>query len=201
MHLILASTSRYRAALLERLGLHFAAEAPEVDETPLPGEAPVALVERLSLAKANAVAARHEDALVIGSDQLASLDGEILGKPGTEARAMEQLSALSGRTVTFLTGLALVNSASGSHSCLHVATPVRFRKLTPAMIEDYVRREQPLDCAGAFKSEGLGIALFESIGGEDPSALIGLPLMSLCSLLAAEGLPVLGPQAGGRRRG
>ncbi len=192
MHLILASSSRYRASLLERLGLHFAAEAPDVDETAAPGESPVALVERLSLEKARAVAARHEQALVIGSDQLASLDGEILGKPGTEERAIEQLSALSGRTVTFLTGLALVNAASGASACLHVPTPVRFRKLTEAMIVDYVRREQPLDCAGAFKSEGLGIALFESIGGDDPSALIGLPLISLCSLLAAEGVSVLG---------
>ncbi len=192
MHLILASSSRYRASLLERLGLHFAAEAPDVDETAAPGESPVALVERLSLEKARAVAARHEQALVIGSDQLASLDGEILGKPGTEERAIEQLSALSGRTVTFLTGLALVNAASGASACLHVPTPVRFRTLTQPMIVDYVRREQPLDCAGAFKSEGLGIALFESIGGDDPSALIGLPLISLCSLLAAEGVSVLG---------
>jgi septum formation protein len=196
MQLILASTSRYRAELLERLGVHFAAVAPSVDETPLPDERPDALVERLSLAKAHAVAAQSAGALVIGSDQVALANGVILGKPGTEANAIAQLQALSGQEVRFLTGLALLNTENGARHVTHVVTPVRFRKLSPAAIEDYVRREQPLDCAGAFKSEGLGIALFEHIGGGDPTALIGLPLIRLTSLLAAEGFPVLGGSRG-----
>jgi len=192
MQLILASTSRYRAELLERLGVHFAAVAPSVDETPLPDERPEALVERLSLAKARAVAAQSRSAIVIGSDQVALADGVILGKPGTEANAVAQLKGLSGKEVRFLTGLAVVNTDNGARHVTHVVTPVRFRTLSAAEIEDYVRREQPLDCAGAFKSEGLGIALFEHIGGGDPTALIGLPLIRLTSLLAAEGFPVLG---------
>ncbi len=192
MQLILASTSRYRAELLERLGVHFSAAAPDVDETPQPHESPAELVERLATAKAQAVAAHASNALVIGSDQVAVLDAQILGKPGTVPRAVEQLSALSGREVRFLTGLALVNTTTRRTRCLHVETPVRFRELTQAQIVDYVRREQPLDCAGAFKSEGLGIALFTHIGGDDPSALIGLPLIELCSLLAEEGYEVLG---------
>jgi septum formation protein len=196
MKLVLASTSRYRKALLDRLGLPFETMAPEVDETPLPGESPEALVSRLSRAKARAVAARLENALVIGSDQLAAVDGEVLGKPGTEENARAQLARLSGKEVTFLTGLCLARTASGNTSPGEdfqlVETPVRFRQLSQAQIADYVAREQPLDCAGAFKSEGLGIALFERIGGEDPNALIGLPLIALCSMLERAGLPVLG---------
>ena len=191
--LILASTSRYRAELLARLGLPFESAAPDVDETPLPGEPADKLVARLSLAKARAVAARADKgSLLIGSDQVAVLDGTILGKPGTEANAKDQLARLSGRTVRFLTGLCLSNTATGTHQVRVVETPVRFRKLSAAAIADYVQREQPLDCAGSFKSEGLGIALFETIGGTDPNALIGLPLIELCTLLADQGVAILG---------
>ena len=193
MQLILASTSRYRAELLQRLGLSFSPLAPDVDETRLSGETAVELVRRLSLAKAQAVAASSSNALVIGSDQVAVYQDQILGKPGSEANAVTQLQALSGNNVNFLTGLALVNTATGEHQLAVVTTPVHFRKLTAAAIQAYVRREQPLDCAGAFKSEGLGIALFSSIGGEDPSALIGLPLIELCSMLARENFDVLLP--------
>mgnify|MGYP001827887338 CR=1 FL=1 len=192
MKLILASTSPYRRALLERLGLPFDAIAPEVDETPLPGESPDALVARLSRAKSAAVAEKFTDALVIGSDQLAAVGGEILGKPGPEDRAQEQLARLSGKRVTFLTGLCLTDAGTGAQQFELVASPVRFRVLSAAQIADYVAREQPLDCAGAFKSEGLGIALFERIGGEDPNALIGLPLIALCGMLERAGMPVLG---------
>lgn len=198
MKLVLASTSRYRKALLDRLGLPFETMAPEVDESQLPGESPEALVSRLSKAKASAVATRLENALVIGSDQLAAVDGEVLGKPGTEENARAQLARLSGKEVTFLTGLCLARAAAGDAGSEPetdfelVKTPVRFRELSPAQIADYVAREQPLDCAGAFKSEGLGIALFERLGGDDPNALIGLPLIALCSMLERAGLPVLG---------
>jgi septum formation protein len=192
MHLVLASTSPYRRALLERLGLPFTQQAPEVDEQPLPGEAPAALVRRLAAAKARAVAGSSPDALVIGSDQIALLDDQILGKPGTEANAVAQLSSLAGRRALILTGLCVLNTSSGSEHLEVVETPVTFRRLSEAEIRDYVAREQPLDCAGAFKSEGLGIALFESLGGSDPNALVGLPLIALCGMLSAEGLPVLG---------
>lgn len=192
MKLVLASTSPYRRALLERLGLPFEAIAPEVDETPLSGESPEALVSRLSRAKSTAVADGLDDALVIGSDQLAVVEDQILGKPGTEEKAREQLARLSGREVTFLTGLCLTDAASGSQQFELVPTPVQFRALSQAQIADYVAREQPLDCAGAFKSEGLGIALFERLGGNDPNALIGLPLIALCTMLERAGLPVLG---------
>jgi septum formation protein len=191
MHLILASTSRYRAELLERLGIHFSAAAPEVDETRQPDETAHALVERLSLAKARAVAVSSADALVIGSDQVAISGDEILGKPGTVERAVAQLQRLSGQKVQFLTGLALLNTRTGSEHVRLVSTPVTFRQLQQHQIENYVHREMPLDCAGAFKSEGLGIALFEQIGGTDPTALIGLPLIELCTLLQLEGFDVL----------
>jgi len=198
MKLVLASTSRYRKSLLERLGLPFEAIAPEVDETPEPGEPAETLVKRLSEAKAHAVAGQLNDALVIGSDQLAVVDGEILGKPGTETKAREQLARLSGQEVVFLTGLCLARAGSNVASSVAqselvlVETPVRFRQLSAEQIADYVAREQPLDCAGAFKSEGLGIALFERLGGDDPNALIGLPLIELCGMLERAGLPVLG---------
>lgn len=192
MQLILASSSRYRAALLERLGLPFRALAPEVDETPLAGESPRELVARLAASKAEAGARAVSDALVIGSDQVAELDGRILGKPGTVERAQAQLAALSGREVVFHTGLCLFDTRDGSRQQTVVDTPVRFRALTDAQIRDYVARERPLDCAGAFKSEGLGIALFERLGGVDPNALVGLPLIELCTMLQRAGLPVLG---------
>lgn len=192
MQLVLASTSRYRAALLERLGLPFETIAPEVDETPLPGESPRELVTRLSRQKAQAGARGPSHQLIIGSDQVAVLDDQILGKPGTEANARAQLASLSGRRVTFLTGLCLVDTGTGTDQISLVETPVEFRALSTAQIANYVAREQPLDCAGAFKSEGLGIALFKGLGGSDPNALIGLPLIELCSMLEAAGLPVLG---------
>lgn len=190
--LILASTSRYRAELLRKLGLEFTARAPGVDETPQPGEPPEQLVRRLSEAKARAVAAGAGAALVIGSDQIAVCDGRTLGKPGTPERAQEQLAALSGREVVFLTGLCLLDTATDTAQTAVDTTRVRFRSLTAAEIADYVAREQPLDCAGSFKSEGLGIALFEAIQGEDPNALIGLPLIELCRMLRAAGVRVLG---------
>lgn len=190
--LVLASSSRYRAALLERLDLAFRSAAPDVDETPRTGEAPRALVERLARAKAEAVAPAHPGALIIGSDQSASCNGTLLGKPGTAARARAQLRLLSGQRVAFLTGLCLLDAASGHAQASVVETRVRFRALGDAEIDDYVAREQPLDCAGAFKSEGLGIALFEAIEGDDPNALVGLPLIALCQMLRRAGLPVLG---------
>ncbi len=189
---VLASTSRYRAELLERLGIPFATQAPEVDETPEADEPPRALVQRLAVAKATAVAEMRGSGLIIGSDQVAVCGPEILGKPGTEPVARDQLSRLSGREVVFLTGLAVVDAGAGVTLAQVVETPVRFRPLNSEQIAAYVTREQPLDCAGAFKSEGLGIALFEAVGGNDPTALIGLPLIELCSMLGARGYDVLG---------
>ena len=196
MDLVLASTSAYRAQLLTRLGLPFVTAAPDTDETPEPGESPVDLVRRLALAKATSVASHREaPALVIGSDQVAVLGDLILGKPGTVDAACTQLQRLSGQEVMFQTGLCLLNTATGTTHVTNVGTPVRFRQLTDAEIRDYVACEMPLDCAGAFKSEGLGIALFEHIRGDDPNALIGLPLIELCRLLAVEGMPVLGQRS------
>jgi septum formation protein len=190
--LILASTSRYRAELLGKLGLPFTTRAPGVDETRLPDEPPERLVLRLAEAKARAVARAEESALVIGSDQVAICSGEILGKPGTADRAREQLARLAGRDVEFLTSLCLLEPQTGRVHTALARTRVRFRNLEPAEIAAYVERDQPLDCAGSFKSEGLGIALFESIEGPDPNALVGLPLIELCRMLRAEGLNVLG---------
>lgn len=190
--LILASTSRYRAALLGKLGLPFSAQAPEVDETPLPAESADRLVRRLAEAKARAVGATSGPALVIGSDQVAVCNGRILGKPGTEARAREQLSELSGHEVFFLTGLFLLDTTTGDGQIAVDTTRVVFRQLSATEIANYVAREQPVDCAGAFKSEGLGIALFEAIEGKDPNALIGLPLIDLCGMLRNAGVSVLG---------
>lgn len=195
MQLILASTSRYRAELLSRLDLPFTTSAPEVDETPQADESARDLVARLSLAKAQAGAENRtgeDDALVIGSDQVALLGSRILGKPGTSESAIAQLEALSGNTVNFLTGLALVDTRDQTYQTAVITTPVNFRRLSTAQIADYVAREQPLDCAGAFKSEALGVAMFSSMGGEDPTALIGLPLIELCSMLERAGHPVLG---------
>lgn len=197
--LILASSSRYRADLLRRLGLPFAAYAPDIDESATPGERPRDLVERLARQKAAAVAQAHRNALIIGSDQVAVLGERILGKPGTAARAREQLGLLSGRSVTFLTSLCLLDAASGTAQAAVIPANVRLRQLSAAEIADYVAREQPLDCAGAFKSEGLGIALFEAIEGTDPNALIGLPLIALCSMLRQAGVAVLDGPPGARR--
>jgi MAF protein len=189
--LVLASTSPFRKALLERLGQPFSTAHPEADETRRPNETAHALVERLSSDKARAVAGRFPEALIIGSDQVAVLDDEILGKPGTHEKAMEQLSAASGKEVLFLTGLCLLNAASGHAQVEVVSFTVKFRPLTTRQIENYLRREQPYNCAGSFKSEGLGIALFEAMKGEDPNALIGLPLIRLIAMLNNEGVDVL----------
>jgi septum formation protein len=191
--LILASTSRYRRELLERLRLPFTVESPEVDETPLPGEPPATLAQRLSLAKARAVAAKHPEAVVIGSDQVADLDGTPVGKPGTHERAVQQLRAMSGRSVVFQTGVAVVCASSGFAGAALVPVTVRFRPLNHAEIERYLRTEQPYDCAGSAKSETLGIALLDAIESDDPSALVGLPLIRTCALLRQAGIDPLAP--------
>ncbi|MBF0284414.1 MAG: septum formation inhibitor Maf [Magnetococcales bacterium] len=188
---MLASTSPYRRALLSRLGTPFAVESPRVDETRWPGEAPEALVRRLSRAKAAAVAERHPGALVIGSDQVAVLDGEPVGKPGDHDRAAAQLRRASGRRLEFLTGLCLLEADQGREWLEAVPFAVEFRPLSEAMIQRYLEREKPYDCAGSFKSEGLGIVLFERLAGEDPTALMGLPLIRLIRMLEAAGWPVL----------
>ncbi len=191
MQLILASTSPFRKSVLEKLGLSFDCHAPEVDETPQAGETPAQLVERLSIAKAQAVAAHYQQGLIIGSDQVAVIDNEILGKPGNHENAVTQLERASGKTVTFLTGLALVNAKSGSIQAEVVPFKVVFRQLTPSQIVNYLHAEQPYHCAGSFKSEGLGIALFERLEGDDPNTLIGLPLIRLIRMLEKEGLTII----------
>ena len=188
MQILLASTSAYRRALLARLGLAFDCEVPGIDETPRPREPAVALVERLAQAKAAAVAQRHPQSLVIGGDQVAALDGEILGKPGDHAHAIRQLKALSGRAVAFHTAVC-VRQVSRERQLAYVdTTQVHFRRLTPQEIERYLQAEHPYDCAGSFKSEGLGISLFERIESQDPTALVGLPLIALCQMLRELGL-------------
>lgn len=186
--LILGSSSPYRRELLARLGLAFAVDSPTVDETPRPGEAPPALASRLALAKAHAVAARHPDALVIGADQVADLAGQPLGKPGTHERARAQLRAMSGRTVIFQTALSVVCLASGFEQSDLAPVEVRFRVLADGEIERYLRAERPYDCAGSARSEGLGIALLDAIHSDDPTALVGLPLIRTARLLRAAGL-------------
>ena len=177
--------------LLERLGLPFVAVAPGTDETPLADEAPVATAFRLSEAKARSVANEHPDALIIGSDQVADCQGRAIGKPGTHERAIAQLTELAGQTVVFHTGLSLLDAASGRCQTAIVDVRSTFRFLTAAEIEAYLRQERPYDCAGAVRSEALGIALFERIESDDPTALIGLPLIRLTSMLLAAGVPVL----------
>ncbi|MDR5868257.1 Maf family protein [Halomonas koreensis] len=192
--LILASGSRHRRQLLDRLGLPYAWESPDIDETPRPGESPEALVHRLSLAKAERLAGDWDDHLIIGSDQVAVFAGETLGKPADEAAARAQLARFSGRRVSFVTGLALIDTRHGSHRVCHERFEVVFRELGETEIARYVDRERPLDCAGSFRMEGLGIALFERLEGDDPNALIGLPLIRLCQLLREAGLDPLGEQ-------
>lgn len=189
--LVLASTSAYRKELLTRLGLPFTTAAPEVDETPLPHETPPQLVRRLAELKARAVAARYPGALIIGSDQVAVIDGQILGKPGNHERAVVQLRLASGKRLDFFTGLCLFNAASSSLQVEVVSFGVVFRPLSDQQIENYLRREQPYHCAGSFKSEALGIALCERFDGEDPSALIGLPLIRLVRMLEQENVSVI----------
>lgn len=186
--LILGSTSPYRRALLARLGLPFSTEAPRVDEAPQPGEAPRELALRLTLAKAREVAGRHPQAIVIGADQVADLDGEPLGKPGTHQRAVAQLRRMRGHSVVFQTALAVVCADTGFAQTDLAAVEVRFRDLADDEIERYLLAERPYDCAGSAKSEGLGIALLDAIHNDDPTALVGLPLIRTARLLRAAGL-------------
>jgi len=190
-NLILGSTSVYRRELLERLRLPFTVTSPHVDETPHPGEAPAALAQRLALAKAQAVSARHPAAVVIGSDQVADLDGQALGKPGTHVRAVLQLKKMSGKVVVFQTAVAVVCAETGFCQQSLAAVRVQFRTLSASEIENYLHAEQPYDCAGSAKSEGLGIALLESIDNDDPTALVGLPLIRTATMLRAAGLDLL----------
>lgn len=185
-NLVLASTSPYRRMLLEKLGIPFECAAPDVDETPQPGESPRHLVMRLAKEKAQSLAARYPSHLIIGSDQVCVLDGEITGKPHTEENACQQLLRARGTIVTFYTGLALYNAESGHLQTECEPFDVHFRHLSEQEIMDYVRRERPLDCAGSFKSEGLGIALFDKLDGRDPNTLVGLPLIALCQMLRRE---------------
>ena len=191
--LILASTSRYRRELLQRLRLPFEVQAPQVDETPLSGESPAVLAQRLALAKAHAVAVLRPGAIVIGSDQVADLDGEPIGKPGTHERAVAQLRLMRGRRVTFQTAVAVVRADAGYAQVLLAPVTVTFRMLSDAEIEHYLRAEAPYDCAGSAKCETLGIALLDAIDSDDPTALIGLPLIRTCRLLRAAGLDPLLP--------
>ena len=186
--LILGSTSPYRRQLLERLQLAFTVFAPDVDETPLPNETPRDLALRLALAKAHAVAAHNPGAVVIGSDQVADLAGQPLGKPGTHERATAQLRQMSGHSVIFQTAVAVVCPETGFEQVDLAPVVVRFRDLSDAEIERYLRAEQPYDCAGSAKSEGLGISLLDAIDSDDPTALIGLPLIRTCRMLRAAGL-------------
>jgi septum formation protein len=193
--LILASTSRYRRELLERLRLPFEVLAPQVDETARAGEAPATLAERLALAKADAVAALHPRAVVIGADQVADLDGRPIGKPGDHPRAVAQLRAMRGRSVVFHTAVAVRRADTGYARVLVAPVRVQFRALTDLEIDHYLRAEQPYDCAGSAKAETLGIALLEAMHSDDPTALIGLPLIRTCTLLREAGLDPLSEEA------
>jgi len=188
--LLLASSSPYRRELLSRLRLPFACAAPDIDESHLPDEPACALVKRLAEQKARALATRHPGHLIIGSDQVAVLDDAILGKPHTFDKAFEQLSAASGREVVFLTGLALLNTQTGNCQVDVVPFTVHMRQLDAARIERYLRAEQPYDCAGSFKAEGLGVSLFQRTEGPDATSLVGLPLIRLVDMLLAEGVQV-----------
>ncbi len=188
--LVLASSSIYRRELLSRLRLPFTCASPSIDETPLHGEAADSLVRRLATEKAGALTREHPQHLIIGSDQVAVLNGQILGKPHDLPRAREQLQSASGNSVTFLTGLALLNTSSGILQVDCIPFRVHFRQLDEACIERYLAAEQPFDCAGSFKSEGLGVSLFRSTEGEDATSLIGLPLIRLVDMLLAEGVQI-----------
>jgi septum formation protein len=189
--LVLGSTSPYRRELLSRLRLPFQTAVPEVDETPEPGELPLALARRLALAKARAVAAQFPDAVVIGSDQVADLGGEPLGKPGTHERAVAQLRLMRGQTVVFHTAVAVVCAATGFEQLEVAPVEVKFRDLSDGEIEAYLQAERPYDCAGSARSEGLGVALLDAIDSDDPTALVGLPLIRTCRMIRAAGMKVL----------
>lgn len=189
--IILGSTSRYRRELMQRLGLPFEIVAPEVEETALPNEATDTMAQRLALAKARVVAQQHPRAVVIGSDQVADLHGQALGKPGSHARAVEQLQRMRGQTVVFQTAVAVVCQELNFERVELAPVVVKFRDLSDTEIENYLRRETPYDCAGSAKSEGLGIALLDSIESDDPTALVGLPLIRTCAMLRAAGVQLL----------
>lgn len=186
--LVLGSTSPFRKTLLEKLGMPFETDSPDTDETRRPGESPDALVRRLAEDKARSVGSRHPQALVIGCDQVACVNGEIMGKPGDRERAVAQLLSASGKTVTFYSGLCLLNTANGRTQVAVEPFVVRFRDLDRGQIERYIDHEQPFHCAGSFKSEGFGITLFAALEGRDPNALVGLPLIKLIDMLAQEGI-------------
>ena len=189
--LILGSSSPFRAELLNKLGLTFIQVSPDIDETPIPGESPAALVKRLAESKAREIGRTHPEALIIGSDQVAVIDDAILGKPGNHQNAMAQLKSASGREVTFLTGLALLNAKNGHIQSSVEPFSVHFRNLTDNQIDFYLKKEQPYQCAGSFKSEGFGISLFSKLVGDDPNTLIGLPLIRLIAMLQREDIDVL----------
>lgn len=191
MTLVLASSSPFRKALLEKLQLEFITDSPDIDETPVANESTEQMVLRLSEAKARALAETHKNALIIGSDQSATLNGKILNKPGNFDVAFRQLQAASGQTVTFYTGLCLLNTHTQQAETICEPYIVKFRDLSDSEIEHYLHREQPYNCAGSFKSEALGISLFESMRGDDPNTLIGLPLIQLCRMLKKNGLTVI----------
>ncbi len=184
--IVLASSSPFRRELLDRLGIPFTTTHPEIDEQPLKDETPEATALRLSEAKARKAAIQHPDALIIGSDQIAYLEGVVFGKPGNHQNAVKQLQKMRGRTVNFFTGLCLLNSQTGKAHVRGIPTRVTFRQFSDDEIENYLRKEQPYNCAGSAKSEGLGIVLIAKMEGEDPSALIGLPLIALCDLFKIE---------------
>ena len=188
MKLVLASTSAYRRELLQRFNLPFEVARPDIDESPLPGEHPRSTAERLAIEKARAVAGNFADALIIGSDQVAAMGDIRFGKPGTVERAVAQLKQMSGQTVIFHTALALLNTTTGEAQIDVVPTEVRFRALSDDEIVRYVEKERPLDCAGSAKSEGLGITLLDALSGDDPNALVGLPLIALARMLRREGV-------------
>ena len=189
--IVLGSTSIYRAQLLDRLGLDYVTARPDTDESPLAGESPAATALRLAIAKAQSLENKFPDALVIGADQVADQNGIAIGKPGSKKRALEQLQNMSGQTLVFHSALALLNTGTGRMQSRVVDTTVRFRTLTSQEIENYLDRENALDCAGGAKAEALGIALIASMQSDDPTALIGLPLIALIDMLRAEGVAVL----------
>jgi septum formation protein len=189
--IVLGSTSSYRAQLLARLGLEFVSASPDADESPLAGETPPATALRLAIAKAQSLKQAFENALVIGADQVADLNGIAIGKPGTRAKSFLQLQQMRGQTLVFHSGIALLNTATGRIQSRIVATTVQFRAFSDQEIENYLDRENALDCAGSAKSEGLGIALIASMQSDDPTALVGLPLIALIDMLQAEGVSVL----------
>jgi septum formation protein len=190
-HLVLASSSVYRKKQLQQLQLNFSVIAPFIDETPLLSETPKQTALRLSIEKARSVGLQHSHALVIGCDQVASFDGEPLGKPLTHENAVKQLRLMQGKEIIFHSGICLFNAVTGNIQSSVVDTQVKFRALTEQQIENYLLREQPYDCAGSAKSEGLGVALLDYIRGDDPNALIGLPLIQLVSMLAQEGIQIV----------